>query len=214
MNVRLITWLLATTMMVLPLVSFAQEFQLADLLLTPDQQGRRLMERGEFDQAAVRFTDPMRRGVALYRAGEFEMAAASFGRISSPEAAFNRGNALVFMGQYDQAIASYTQALQMQPAWTAAIENRSIAEARAAALAPPDDDYGGTGGMLEADEIVIDETGRTSNAQGEEVTDGGPTLSDQELQALWLRRVDTRPADFLQARFAQQLRVQAVEVEE
>jgi Ca-activated chloride channel family protein len=30
-------------------------------------------------------------------------------------------------------------------------------------------------------------------------------LSDDELKALWLRRVETKPADFLRAKFAYQL---------
>ena len=188
----------------------AAEFRLADLVLTPDQQAHRLFARGEFEAAAERFEDPLWRGTALYRAGEFEAAAATFGRVSSPEAALNRGNALVFLGQYEEAIKSYEQALSMRPAWQPATDNKAIAGARAAALAPPDDDAGGTGGMLEADEIVIDETGRTDSAQEQQVTDGGQPMSDEELRAIWLRRVDTRPADFLRVRFAQQLRKQSV----
>jgi Ca-activated chloride channel family protein len=191
----------------------ASEFRLADLVLTPDQQGQRLYRRGEYAAAAERFTDPMRQGTALYRAGDFEAAAATFGRVSSPEAAFNRGNALVLQGEYEDAIRSFEQALGMRPGWQPAVDNRAIAKARAAALAPPDDDAGGTGGMLEADEIVIDETGRTNKSQEQQVTDGGKPLSDEELRAIWLRRVDTRPADFLRARFAQQLRNQPDGVE-
>ena len=186
----------------------AAQFRIADLVLTPDQQGQRLYQRGEYTAAAQRFIDPMHQGTALYRAGDFEAAAATFGRVTSPEAAFNRGNALVFLGEYEGAISSFDQALGMRPGWQPAIDNRAIAEARAAALAPPDDDAGGTGGMLEADEIVIDDTGRIDKAQEQQVTDGGKPMSDEELRAIWLRRVDTRPADFLRARFAQQLRNQ------
>ena len=34
---------------------------------------------------------------------------------------------------------------------------------------------------------------------------GGDPLSDDQLRALWLRRVQTKPADFLRAKFAYQL---------
>jgi Ca-activated chloride channel family protein len=34
-------------------------------------------------------------------------------------------------------------------------------------------------------------------------------LSAQEIQALWLRRISTRPADFLKAKFAYQEAAQA-----
>jgi len=37
-----------------------------------------------------------------------------------------------------------------------------------------------------------------------EVDQGAP-LSEEELRALWLREVETRPADFLRAKFAYQL---------
>lgn len=177
-----------------------------DLFLTQDQQAQRLLDRGDFAAAAERFRDPERVGAALYRAGEFEAAAAALGRSASPEAAYNRGNALVFLGRYDEAMDSYRKALAERPGWEQARQNLALAALRKARLAPPDDDYGGTGGMLEADEIVIDASGRTSQAKGEQVVDAetGP-LSDEALRALWLRRVDTRPRDFLQIRFAYQL---------
>ena len=56
-----------------------------------------------------------------------------------------------------------------------------------------------------ADEIVI-EPGKGDNREGQtEETAGEEIRSDEELQALWLRRVETRPADFLRAKFAFQL---------
>ena len=44
---------------------------------------------------------------------------------------------------------------------------------------------------------------------GTEQVEGEQTMSDMELQALWLRRVQTKPADFLRARFAFQLTTQS-----
>ncbi|MEA3278773.1 MAG: tetratricopeptide repeat protein [Pseudomonadota bacterium] len=183
----------------------AADLRFADLLLTPDQQGQRLFDRGQFAEAAERFADPMRRGVALYRAGDFQAAAASFAQIDSAEAAFNRGNALILLGHYEGAIQAFRRAHQLRPDWPAAATNLAIAEARMLALAPPEDDAGGTGGQLEADEIVLDSSGRTKKAQGEQMVEGAAPTSEEELRALWLRRVQTRPADFLKVRFAQQL---------
>ncbi len=174
-----------------------------DLWLTPDQQGARLEARGDPAGAAERYRDPMRRGVAQYRAGDFESAAASFGQVGTAEALFDRGNALILLGQYDDAIASYDQALAERPGWPEALDNRALARARKARLAPPDDDAGGTGGMLEADDIVFDETGKRGG--GEQVVEEPGAGSAAEDRAMWLRRVQTRPADFLRARFAVQL---------
>ena len=53
---------------------------------TPDQQGQRLMNRGEFGEAAETYHDPMRQGVAYFRAGEFEKADSAFARVGTAEA--------------------------------------------------------------------------------------------------------------------------------
>jgi Ca-activated chloride channel family protein len=173
--------------------------------LTPDQQGQKLFDQGEFARAAEVFHDPGRRGVAYFRAGEFENAAVIFGRIPTAQAAYNRGNALIMLGRYEEAIESYEQALKLKPAWVEAEQNRDLAAARKEMLAPPETDDGGTGGQLEADEIVFDESGRVNRSdQEQEVQEGGP-MSDEEMRAIWLRRVQNDPADFLRTRFAYQL---------
>lgn len=177
---------------------------LADWWLTPDQQGKRLFEKGEFLAAAVAFEDPARRGAAYFRGGDFESAASVYGRLRTPEAAYNRGNALVMLGRYEEAIESYGRALEGRPDWAEAEQNLGIARVRLERLAPPDDDAGGTGGMLEADELVFDDTGRVNESGSEAVTAGGE-MSEEELRAVWLRRVENDPADFLRARFAYQL---------
>jgi Ca-activated chloride channel family protein len=175
------------------------------LWLTPAQQAQRLFEAGDYASAAQRFTDPMRAGISWYRASDFQRAAAAFGQLASAEAHFNRGNALLLLGEYDKAIDAFDAALQLRPGWSPALTNRDLASLRRARLAPSEDDAGGTGGMLGADEIVFDDTGRVDSAKGEQVVDDAAVMSDTQMRELWLRRVETRPADFLQARFARQL---------
>jgi Ca-activated chloride channel family protein len=163
------------------------------------------MARQQYGEAAKHFRDPLWQGAALYRDGQFKEAAAAFARVDSPEATFDRGNALVMLGKYSDAIASYDHALQQRSDWREAKANRDLAEARRQRLEPPKDDAGGTGGQLEADEIVFDDRPQKSgDAPPVEVVTGGD-LSDAQLQALWLRRVQTKPADFLRAKFAYQL---------
>jgi len=178
-----------------------------DWWLTPDQQGQRLLERGEYAQAAKRFTTPDRIGAALYAARDFEGAAAAFGRQRGPVGAYNRGNALVFLGRYDDAIASYDAALEARPDWNAARENRALAVARKAALSPPNDGSEGTDGMLGADEVVIDDNPENAG-KGQDVELQAQEAGGDEaaLRAMWLRRVQTDPADFLLAKFNNQLR--------
>jgi Ca-activated chloride channel family protein len=170
-----------------------------DLWSSPDRRADRLLRQGKFEEASKAYLDPYRRGVALYRAGEFKDAAAAFATVATPEAAFDRGNALVMQGKYADAVASYDRALSLKPGWKVAEDNRAVAVVRRDRL----DFKGGdaTGGRVKADEIVFE---KGKNAQPGERTEvaGGDPLNDEELRGLWLRRVQTRPADFLRAKFA------------
>ena len=187
-------------------VPAAKAFEWADLWFTPDQQGQRLMDQREYQRAASKFTTPERIGTALFLAGDFDKAASVLGRSASAEAHYNRGNAHVMLGEYDAAIEAYQSALGKRPDWLEAEQNLEIATLRKQALAPPEDDFGGTGGMLEADEYVFDESGRVNKSSSEQVIDAADQqLSEDAMRAMWLRKVETRPADFLAARFNYQL---------
>jgi Ca-activated chloride channel family protein len=86
-------------------------------LLTPDQQGYRFYERGEFGEAAIRFADPMWTGIVLFRQGEFEKSAGAFAGIDTADSTFNHGNALVMQGKYEEAADRYMRALELKPDW-------------------------------------------------------------------------------------------------
>jgi Ca-activated chloride channel family protein len=184
----------------------AMAFEWLDLWFTPEQQGQRLMDQGKYQEAAAKFTSPEKIGAALFLAGDFENAATVLGRSGSADANYNRGNALIMQGQYEAAIESYQKALMKRPNWLEAEQNLEIARLRKQALAPPDDDFGGTGGQLEADEIVFDDTGRVNKSSSEQVIDASDQpMGEEAMRAMWLRKVETRPADFLAARFNYQL---------
>lgn len=201
MRIRLFILVLLLTQ-----ISPAMAIDWSDLWFTPDQQGQRLMQQGKFKQAAEKFTTPERIGAALFMSGDFESAASVLGRSSSAEANYNRGNSLIMLGQYDPAIKAYQNALSKRPGWQEAEQNLQIAILRKQVLAPPDDDYGGTGGQLEADEIVFDSTGRVNKSSSEHVIDAADQqMGEDAMRAMWLRKVETRPADFLAVRFNYQL---------
>ena len=170
------------------------------LWFTPDQQGQKLFRRGQYAEAAERFIDPMWQGAAWYRAGEFENAAQAFARRDTAESGFNQGNALLMHGDYMGAISCYDRALQKRPDWKEATENRELAAARAKMVEMKGGDMGDQ--KIGADDIVFDKSAK-NDGQETEIA-GGKALSNQEIQALWLRRVQTRPADFLKAKFAYQ----------
>ena len=164
-----------------------------------------MFNNGDFAAAAEIYEDAARKGAAYYRAGDFENAASVFGRIRTPEAAFNRGNALIMLGRYKEAIGSFDRALELRPGWAEAEQNRDLARVRLEMLAPPDSDAGGTGGKLGADKIVFDDTGRVKSSDQEQVTEETEMMTDEEMRSVWLRRVQNDPADFLRTRFSYQL---------
>lgn len=170
------------------------------LWLTPDQQGQLLFSNGDYVDAAQAFEDPRWQAAAWYRAGEFKKAAQAFARRDDSDDFFNQGNAWLMQGNYSEAIRCYDRALELHSGWIEAIENRDLAEARAKAL---DFEAGNmTDGKLGADEIVFDPKAQRSDQENTETVVASDQLSAAEMQALWLRRVQTRPADFLRSKFA------------
>ncbi|WP_417850835.1 tetratricopeptide repeat protein [Thalassoglobus sp.] len=175
-------------------------FSWIGLWLTPAQRGDRLMSQEKFKQAAQTYQDPMRQGTAWYRAGEFEKAVQAFGRINTPEASFNQGNAWMLLGKYDQAVKSFDSALKKRPDWTEAHENRDLAVARGKLVDTKGGDFGDQ--RIGADQVVFDRDA-SKDGQTTEVT-AEQANSDAAVQAVWLRQVQTKPADFLKSKFAYQ----------
>jgi Ca-activated chloride channel family protein len=172
----------------------------ADLWTTPDQRGARLFARLRYTEAAEAFGDPMWRGVALMKAGEFKRAAETFGGLETAEAAYDHGNALVMLGKYADAVVQYDGALALRPQWGDAAANRALAQLRADRMKAEGEDAGDQ--REGADAIVYD---KKANKGGETTDVAGGAMTDEQVRAMWLKRVQTRPADFLRARFAYQL---------
>jgi Ca-activated chloride channel family protein len=168
-----------------------------DLWLRPDQRGRLLLERGHPAEAARAFRDPLWRGVALYRAGDFKGASQAFAAQDTAEGAFNQGNALVMLGQYDDAMKRYDRALALRPGWPDAIKNRDIARIRADRR--KSDGPGTDQPDLAPDAVVYD---KTKKGGDDTTVEGSEPMSDEAVRALWLKRVQTNPADFLKAKFS------------
>jgi Ca-activated chloride channel family protein len=170
--------------------------------LSRDQQGYLEFRRGDYSASAKNFTDPMWRGVALYRDGEFKAAAQAFAALDTAEAEFNRGNAYIFLGQYEEAIKRYQAALEKRPEWSSAEANLELARRRKIEQIGGE----GTGGMQPPDEVVFSEK-PSEGGQSNESNESGGASDDQSFRALWLRNVETRPADFMRVKFGYQAAV-------
>lgn len=183
----------------------------ADLWLTPDQQGRLLMQRGDYREAARRFRDPMWKALALYYAEDFMQAAAWYARSDSDAALFNEANARAHARDYLRALRRYDRLLARSPDFPGARANRARVQA------------------------LVDEINRLSESQqpepGEDSTELGEddpraaegadqqvwrkaeieqlsaeqVLGDEAVRDMWLRGVQRDPAAFLATKFSMQL---------
>ena len=168
----------------------------ADLWWTADQQGRRHFERGDYGAAAERFEDPMWKGAAHYRA-----ATTSRRRTRSPR---RHGRGLVQPGQrlrHARALrggrAGYDAALADRPEWPRRSRTASVVACSRSSRCRRRSRRAGEP-SFDPDEIQFDEKGR-EGPQGEvEMSQ----LTDEQLAEMWLRRLQTSPADFLRQRFA------------
>jgi len=98
---------------------------LSDLFKNRDQQAMAMLEE-EPEDAVSLFTDPNWKATAWYRAGEYERAAEIWARDDSAAGHYNRGNALARSEQLQDAIAAYNAALERQPDFREARENRDL----------------------------------------------------------------------------------------
>lgn len=108
------------------LPSFAFKWQ--DLWSTRNQQAQRMMNKGQYQAAKETFTNEAWRAAATYRSGDYAQAARLYGQLNGAEAAYNQGNALAHLGQYEQAIASYDKSIKINPNLEDARKNRKLLE--------------------------------------------------------------------------------------
>jgi len=182
---------------------FASGHSIIDLWLTPDQQGRYYFEKRNLAVAAERFQDPLWKGIAYYRSKNFEAAIEQFTRVDTSEGYFNLGDAYAHLGQLDQAVASYELALRRKPEYVAAKENRDLVQSliqkkksKEKEEEPPD----GKEPTYNPDEIKFDEKGK----KGKKGEIDQAELSAEQIQQVWMRRLQTTPSDFLRLKFAAQ----------
>lgn len=174
----------------------------ADLWLTPDQQGRYHLEREDFATAAQRFGEPLWKGIAFYRAGDYDAAIDWLARVQSPEGYYNLGNAFARIGAYSEAVESYDLALELRPDWSEAQENRDLV---ASLIPPPEQEEEGAAPpqgepSFDPDEVRLDDKGEQGQVGEVEMQ----MLSDEQIAEMWMRRLQTSPADFLRIKFALQ----------
>ena len=118
-------WLLVLPLLVLlgapqPVFAFWPE--------DPQIQGEKAFQQGDYSEARKLLKDPLWQGSALYRQKNYQQAVSEFAKTDTPQAHYNRGNALAKLGRFDEAMSAYSKALEQDPSLKDAEYNRSLVE--------------------------------------------------------------------------------------
>ena len=99
-----------------------------DLWQTPDQQASEEMKAENYEAAKDLFEDSRWRGSAAFKAGDFDQAIADFSQDDSAMGDYNHGNALAKAGDLEGAIEAYNNALSKEPKMEDARFNLDLVE--------------------------------------------------------------------------------------
>ena len=99
-----------------------------DLWQTPDQQASEAMKAENYEAAKDLFEDSRWRGSAAFKAGDFDQAIADFSQDASAIGDYNHGNALAKAGDLEGAIEAYNNALSKEPKMADARFNLDLVE--------------------------------------------------------------------------------------
>jgi len=103
-------------------------FSWGDLWKTKDQKAFEFFKHDEPEKAAVTFENNQWKGSSHYRSGNYEQAYDAFSFDDSATGFYNRGNALAFSNQVQEAIAHYDEALRLNPEFDNAKFNKELLE--------------------------------------------------------------------------------------
>ncbi|MPW28633.1 VWA domain-containing protein [Agarivorans sp. B2Z047] len=92
------------------------------------QQAQQAFEEERYGEAAELFTDPNWKASSHFKAGNYEQAKELFSQDTSAEGWYNKGLASTMLGEYDEAIAAYDEALKLKPDFEKAKINKEITE--------------------------------------------------------------------------------------
>ncbi len=181
------------------------------LWLTPDQQGRHYMEKGDYKTAATRFESIAWRGIAYYRAENFKAAAEMFSRIDTAEGFFNLADAQAHGRNYVSAVKTYDRVLKIEPGHAGALKNRDmiqkiIDEINLMSASQRAEDSDSSRELGEDEPQTADGVERQDFIEREvEQLSAEQVLLDEQVNDLWMQQVQKDPSRFLGVKFHMQL---------
>ncbi len=94
----------------------------------PEQRAFDAYRESDYKNAEVLSSNPQLKGSAYFRQKDFENAQSWFARQGSAESYYNLGNALAQQQQFQQAVAAYGRALEIDPEMENASHNKKLIE--------------------------------------------------------------------------------------
>ena len=188
----------------------------ADLWLTGDQQGRLLMQGGDYRAAASHFDSTMWKGLAYYYAEDFMLAAEYFSRSDSDDALFNEANSRAHARDYVRAVNRYDRLLARNPEYPGALQNKEQVQAiideinRLSESQQQEQGVSGEDKELGSDDAIPAQGAEEITwEQADTVTlSAEDILQDPETAEMWMRSVQQDPSNFLAIKFGMQLQRQ------
>ena len=129
---------------------------------------------------------------------KYQDALNEFALSDAPDAWFNQGDALAHLGKYPEAVHAFQEALARRHPWPDAEQNLELVQS----LIPPPKKNEEREQPAEdtPDKVQYDEKGK----QGKRIKMPTEAIDPAKLAEIWMRNIQTTPADFLRRRFEMQ----------
>ncbi|MBR8534965.1 VWA domain-containing protein [Carboxylicivirga sediminis] len=223
-----------TLMVAALLSSCTMEHGANDLFYTPDYQGQKAFDKGNYSEAAELFEDAQHKGTAYFRAGEYKKAVKAFSADSSATGYYNMGVAFLRDSSYNQAYNAFYRAYMADSTYPGSAEAihsiqqwfiqqndqfEALSDTAAVALfekmkqnQSPEEDLGG-GGQEATEEQMQEERlmeEAESEVHGAEEEEDLPDEFEQDAgmdaRQVMIRDVQEDPGEFLKRKFEYQLK--------
>ncbi len=196
-----------------------------DLWQRRDQQAQEALQAKDAEAAAGLAENPEITGEAWYRAGEYQRAEQAWAQRPTADTHYNRGNAFARAGDFDNAIAAYDAALELNPEMEDALFNRALVEelkeqqeqqeqqqqqqeGEGESQEQQQQDQGESGEEQEQQEGESEQQqeqeGEQSQQQSEQEMEQAWSEEDAQAMEQWLRRIPDDPGGLLRRKFRNQ----------
>lgn len=167
-----------------------------NLWLTRDQQAMLMVDKKEFDRAALTFSDQRWIAYSYYANGEFTQAASVFAQISGDEALFGQANALALGGDARRAITKYEELIANNSEHVGAQKNLILLKSLLRKQVMKKSNDGDNDKSDQAEEMSKEDLAKLKDAK--------PNYQNNLSGEMWLQQVKQNPEKFLQKKFQQE----------